>query len=170
MKEEMARSATLSECERYRYRLYRSWDDGPFIAWLMFNPSTADSDVDDHTIRKCVGFARKWGYGGIVVVNLFAFRSTDPRAVASMPFDEAVGPNADQHILTSLATAGELICAWGCGAHMRNRTDRPKKLLRSIRRTYPSLPISCLGLAKDGHPRHPLTLPYETLKVPMEAV
>ncbi|MDB5297796.1 MAG: hypothetical protein JWO31_3779 [Phycisphaerales bacterium] len=73
-------AAVLSPCERYRYVLHRWWDESkPAVCWLMLNPSTADAATDDPTIRKCCGFARAWGAGGIAVVNLFALRATDPR-------------------------------------------------------------------------------------------
>lgn len=161
----MNKSAEISVCERYRYRLYRSWADGPFVVFLMFNPSTANAEMDDPTIRKCMGFAERWGYGGIAVVNLFALRSTDPREVGKVSFAEAVGPDNDDAILKVCATAGEVITAWGCGQHMRTRLDRAIKVLRSIKATYPDLPINCLGRGKDGQPRHPLMLAYSTPKV-----
>lgn len=161
---EIAMSAALSACQRYRYSLYRSWADGPFVVFLMFNPSTADAQENDPTIRKCMGFSRTWGYPGMAVVNLFALRSTDPRALKSVSYQEAVGPENDASILTALATASELICAWGCSAHMKTRLDRAKKVISMVRRTYPSMPIRCLGRSADGTPRHPLMLPYITAR------
>lgn len=158
----MNRSAVLSECQKYRYRLYRSWSDGPLVVFVMFNPSTADGIEDDPTIRKCIGFAQRWRYPGITVVNLFAVRSTDPRAVRRMLYADAVGLENDTAILTACATAAEVVVAWGCGYHMGAHSDRAKKVVRMIRDTYPSLRISCLGRSKDGHPRHPLMLPYST--------
>jgi hypothetical protein len=72
--------AELSACRTYRYRLWRQWDaDLAPVVWVMLNPSTADESADDPTIRKCIGFAQRWGYGGIEVVNLYAYRSPDPR-------------------------------------------------------------------------------------------
>ena len=169
MTDEVFKSAEVSEDRRYRYRLYRSWGDGPFVVFLMFNPSTADAEVDDPTIRKCMGFARQWGFNGISVVNLFAFRSTDPKAIGRMLYSEAVGTDNDRAILTTCATAGEVVLAWGCGSHMKGHGDRPKRVLRLIRETYPNLRIACLGRSKDGHPRHPLMLPYSTAKEPFPA-
>jgi hypothetical protein len=161
----ISRSAILSDCGRYRYRLYRSWDDGPFVVFLMFNPSTADAQQDDPTIRKCMGFAKQWGYPGITVVNLFAMRSSDPREISKVPFNSAVGAENDEAILTACCTASELVCAWGCGQHMRKRLDRADSVLRMIRRTFPMLPITCLGRGADGQPRHPLMLAYSTPRV-----
>lgn len=162
MKVEISKSAVLSECKRYRYRLYRSWSDGPFVVFLMFNPSTADAEIDDPTIRKCIGFAKRWGYSGLTVVNLFAFRSTNPKAISNMLYADAVGPENDANILTACATAGEVVFSWGCGLHMRGHGDRPKRVERMIRSNYPDLKISCLGRGKDDHPRHPLMLGYST--------
>lgn len=164
----MTKSAELSGDGRYRYRLYRSWGDGPFVVFLMFNPSTADAETDDPTIRKCIGFAQQWGYGGISVVNLFALRSTDPREVGKVPFAEAVGVDNDEAILKVCGTAGEIVLAWGCGQHMRNRLDRASKVIRLIRTHFPSLPINCLGRGKDGQPRHPSRLSYSTQKITAE--
>jgi hypothetical protein len=154
------KSAELSECGRYRYRLYRSWGDGPFVVFLMFNPSTADAETDDPTIRKCVGFAQRWKYGGVAVVNLFAFRSSDPTAIGKHLYADAVGPKNDEAILTACATAAEVVLAWGCSQHFKSHRDRPAKILQLIRKHYPALKISCLGKSKDGHPYHPLMLGY----------
>jgi hypothetical protein len=81
------RGATLSDCGRYRYRLWRRWADGPTVLFVMLNPSTADADVDDPTIRRCIGFARSWGAGALEVVNLYAWRATQPAELKA-----AVGP------------------------------------------------------------------------------
>lgn len=166
----MDSSAVISECGRYRYRLYRSWSDGPFVVFLMFNPSTADATVNDPTIRKCIGFAERWGFPGLTVVNLFALRSTDPRAISKALYGDAVGPDNDAEILTACATSTELVAAWGCGQHMKGHRDRAAKALRLIRETYPVLKISCLGRSADGSPRHPLMLPYTTQLEPFSEV
>lgn len=158
----MHATAVISECGRYRYRLYRSWADGPFVVFLMFNPSTADATTDDPTIRKCIGFAQRCGYPGLTVVNLFALRSTDPRAVSKALYADAVGPENDEAILTACATASEVIAAWGCGQHMKRHRDRAAKVLKLIRETYPALEVRCLGRSADGSPRHPLMLAYST--------
>jgi len=83
--ERVVRSAVLSDCGTYRYSLTRRWSPGPLLGWVMLNPSRADALVDDPTIRRCVGFARRWGFAGIVVRNLYALRATDPRELSRHP-------------------------------------------------------------------------------------
>lgn len=167
------RRAEISEDQLYRYTLVREWSNGDRIAWLCFNPSTADSSTDDASIRKMVGFSKRWGYGSMVVLNLFAFRNRDPKAVGSMGVD-AIGIMNDFWISESLKGCSELICAWGCGEHfraskhtgLRSLDFRPKLLLSNLRGAFPNLSIQCLGYREDGHPRHPLMLSYETQRIP----
>lgn len=157
--ENYGKSAVLSECRTYRYLLGRKWDDGPCVTWLMLNPSTADADVDDHTIRKCVGFSRRWGFGRLIVVNLFALRATDPRFLAKNL--DPVGPENDFYICEALREARQVICAWGCEQHLT--TVKLKQRVKDVCWHFPKdLPAKCLGFRKDDAPKHPLTLSYET--------
>src|SRR5262245_19133112 len=95
------KEALISPCGLYRYWLTRTWDNSlRRVCWVMLNPSTADAEQDDPTIRRCVGFARSWGAGGIIVVNLFAFRASDPKALLRAA--DPVGPDNDGHILKSV--------------------------------------------------------------------
>jgi hypothetical protein len=165
--------AVISEDGLFRYTLTRRWSDAPLCGWLCFNPSTADSSIDDASIRKMVGFSKRWGYGRLVVLNLFAIRSRDPKAVGRMGLD-AIGPMNDVWINESVKECQEVICAWGCGEHFRvskhsglkNLDFRPTDLLRNLRASHPKLPFMCLGYREDGHPRHPLMLSYETQRIP----
>lgn len=159
------RGAELSPCGIYRYALTREWEDGPCIAWLMFNPSTADATVDDATIRKCVGFSKRWGFGRLVVVNLYAVRSRDPKAVARTT--DPVGPLNNYWITEALGESRQLICAWGCAQHMRGIDGRIIEVLKIAREE--KVETLCLGQRKDSHPRHPLMLAYSTERVPFEA-
>src|SRR3954468_18218250 len=108
------RGAILSDDGLYRYRLWRIWDDlAPVMVWVMLNPSTADADVDDPTIRKCIGFAKRHRHGGIILANLFAWRTTDPRELPRAA--DPVGPANDEHIRWAcraplLAT---VVAGWG---------------------------------------------------------
>jgi hypothetical protein len=152
-------SAVLSECGTYRYLLEREWSDGPCVAWLMCNPSTADAEVDDPTIRRCIGFAKRWGYGRLVVVNLFALRATDPRALAKNT--DPVGVLNDYWTIHAMRSARECVCAWGCQQHLTTPKlrERPAMATTLVRMHTTA---TCLGYRKDGAPRHPLMLAYDT--------
>lgn len=152
----MMKSAVLSECGRYRYSLTRRWELAkPVLVVVMLNPSTADASQDDPTIRKVMGFARARNYGGITVVNLFAWRSTDPN---QLPGDEAmaVGEINDVTIRT-VAEGRTVLCAWGNDGV---KLGRDKKVLAMLNRL--GCQVVCLGTTKGGHPRHPLYVSYET--------
>lgn len=157
----------LSSCKTYRYRLDRWWSsDGDCVVWVMLNPSTADALLDDPTIRKCVGFSKRWNYGRLIVVNLFALRSTDPAALARNT--DAVGVQNDYHITKALDSAAEVIVAWGCQQHMNTEKlkQRPAQLAELVNSLRPDVEVSCLGYRKDGSPRHPLMLAYTTERQP----
>lgn len=160
--------AQLSQCRAYRYRLWRVWDaELPAVLFVMLNPSTADEHEDDATIRRCTGFARRWGFGGVEVVNLFAFRTTNPdRLMKRMHrrFVDAVGPDNDAYIWGALKRCKEVIVAWG--AHDCAQ-DRAREVLELIDRAG-AMP-TCLGESKDGHPLHPLYLKKELVPLPFDA-
>lgn len=156
------RSAKLSADGVYRYALVRRWSFGtlggdgrPPAQFIMLNPSTADAELDDPTIRRCVVFARALDAGGIVVVNLYAFRATKPADLWKAA--DPVGPDADQYIETvaqrSVTDGAPLIAAWGANA----RPDRVARALEVI--TAAGATLTALGVTKDGAPRHPLYLP-----------
>jgi hypothetical protein len=153
------RDAIISDCGRYRYRLSRVWDEcDPVLVWVMVNPSTADALTDDPTIRRCISFARDWGYGGIVVVNLFALRATDPAALNTFAPNDPIGPLNNDHLLE--AVAGEdVVCAWGASIPDYWR-HRPRGVVELMRQHGAHL--HHLGLTKSGQPRHPLYLAGNT--------
>jgi hypothetical protein len=151
------RGAVISECGRYRYRLWRLWDDlAPVMVWVMLNPSTADADTDDPTLRKCIGFAKAHHHGGVIVVNLFAYRATDPRELRTA--DDAVGPDNDKHILWACTAPLMLsvVAGWGAEPFAEKRAGRVKMLVQAEARRD----VKCFGKTKAGHPRHPLYVPY----------
>lgn len=152
------RSAELSPCGIYRYALTREWDDGRCVAWLMFNPSTANATEDDATIRKCVGFSKRWGYGRMIVVNLYAVRNRDPKAVARTV--DPVGPMNDYWIRQAFGESRQVVCAWGCAQHMPSIGQRIIDVLAFAE--LERCETVCLGRRGDGHPRHPLMLSYST--------
>ena len=160
----MIRSATISPCERYRYGLIRRWGDGPNMGFIMLNPSTADAEVDDPTIRRCIGFARREGCGGIVVVNLFPLRATDPAVLWATLYPERFGPESDSELQRHLKMVdGPLVAGWGAEAGQRGE-DAVKLTLH-----YQGYRLMCLGMTKDGHPRHPLYVRGDAPLVPLRA-
>jgi hypothetical protein len=149
--------ATISECGQYRYRLWRVWDEClPVMVFVMQNPSTADADADDPTIRKCIGFAKKHGYGGISVRNVFALRATDERELFT--HRDPVGPLNPDHLMAARSESmlTRLVVAWGNrlgGKRFRSAYDSAKVICQTLR-PY------CLGMNKSGEPKHPLFVPY----------
>lgn len=147
----MKMTADISPCGKYRYTLTRTWDDTlPVLVFCMLNPSTADANQDDPTIRRCIGFARREGCGGIAVVNLFAWRATDPDALPVVDADKS-GPENTEHI-ASMSAGRRVVVAWG--AH---HSAHPHIVLPFIARLRESAAsVHCLGTTKSGAPRHPL--------------
>lgn len=144
-------SAKISSCGEYRYNLERRWSEGKLLTFVMLNPSTADASHDDPTIRRCMAFARREGASGIRVVNLFAFRATDPAQL-----DETSYPRGEENlaylgIAIKAADRDPVICAWG--AH-RLAIDEGRSFVEWAQDLGAYL--MCLGRTKDGHPRHPL--------------
>lgn len=156
------KSAQISECERYRYRLIRGWShSGEIVTFCMLNPSKADANDDDPTIRRCMGFAKRWGFCGIEVVNLFAYRATNPR---DLPKTEAElwGPG-NEGILRQLA--GPVVVGWGSSLPKTPAAKRAAELVKE-RAIELGQGFFCLGKTKGGEPRHPLFVSYTT---PLEA-
>ena len=149
-------TATFDLTRAYRYRLSRTWDPtGPVVAFVMLNPSTADAEVLDPTVRRCVGFARDWGFGSLEVVNLFAFRATDPRDLlrAAAP----VGAANDRAILDAASAADRVVVAWGArGTHLGRAAEVAGQLADSSVRTL------ALATTNGGQPRHPLYVRADT--------
>ncbi len=142
----------LSDCGKYRYALWR--DIPPRLGelrpigtclFVMLNPSTADASEDDPTIRRCIGFAERWGFARLAVGNLFAFRATDPRDLGRT--DDPVGPDNYSWLERLVAEAGTVVAAWGASAGSAGRGEHLGFLPDETQ---------CLGLTKAGHPRHPL--------------
>jgi hypothetical protein len=141
-------SAEFSPCRRYRYTLNRQWIGGAgTINFIGLNPSTADETQDDPTIRRCIGFAKSWGFSGLCMLNLFAFRATDPRDM--MAAADPIGEDNDGIIALHIGKH-PTIAAWGAGGWYRGRGP-------FIHAIYPQLMM--LKITKGGHPAHPLYLP-----------
>jgi hypothetical protein len=158
------KTAIFSPRKTYRYTLTREWAEGRCVVWMMLNPSTATEELDDPTIRRCIGFSKLWGYGRLIVLNLFGLRSTDPRGLARVA--DPVGPENDFYISESFNAASEIICAWGCWQHLKPSpllSGRPAAVVKLIPRGTTAM---CLGYRNDGAPRHPLMVPYSAPRVP----
>ncbi|WP_394794913.1 DUF1643 domain-containing protein [Armatimonas sp.] len=161
---DFTKSADISPCGTYRYSLTRNWTDlwrGPNALFIMLNPSTADGQEDDPTIRRCVGFAKAWQCNQLTVVNLFAYRATDPKALlaALSRGDDAVGHRNDEMIVSQQiqhsASSDIIVAAWGSlGSHALISPRRD-----AVLRMLPSAKTNCLGMCASGDPRHPLYCP-----------
>ena len=133
----------------------------------MMNPSTADALEDDATIRKCCGFAKSWGFDGIEVVNLFAWRDRTPSNLIAV--NDLHGEEYEYHLHEAIAQCPELIAAWGCESTLKKSYAMRRMMLETIehiQQEFPRLLIQCLGKSKLGTPYHPLMLPYSTERIP----
>ncbi|TNE38233.1 MAG: DUF1643 domain-containing protein [Alphaproteobacteria bacterium] len=145
--------ADFSPCGYYRYRLWRRWEEGPTVAFIMLNPSTADADRNDPTIERCHRRAVDMGFGGLEVVNLFGYRATSPKDLKAAA--RPIGPENDDAMLSAARAADMVICAWGShGAH-QNRHAEVVALLQAH-----DVTPHVLSLTKGGLPGHPLYLSY----------
>jgi len=157
----MERSATFSSCRFYRYELWRSWGDlvtvDSYAMFVGLNPSTADEELDDPTIRRCIAFAKSWGYSGLCMTNLFAFRSTEPADM--LKAHDPVGEANDDHLIRCAVGAGVVVAAWGTHGSHRGRDIKVRALLPRLQH---------LRLTKSGHPGHPLYLPKTLQPVPWQ--
>jgi hypothetical protein len=153
-------SAVLSPCTTYRYSLTRRWSTGQgAVVFIGLNPSTADATQDDPTIRKCIVFAKRWGYAELRMVNLFAFRSTDPSGL--LDHADPVGPDNDAHLLAAARSAALVVASWGNHGSLLDRS-------RSVRAMLPDL--HGLRINKSGEPAHPLYLPGRLKPTPLASV
>ncbi len=149
-----ASGAEFSACRKYRYVLWRKWDWQGYANQVMFiglNPSTADESQDDPTIRRCIGFAKTWGYSGLLMMNAFAFRATDPKNMKAA--DDPVGPDNDEAFGYRRTQAGLIVAAWGTHCPV----EREREVCHAIGST-----IHCLGKTQAGRPKHPLYLKADT--------
>ena len=143
----MERTASFSRDRSYRYDLGRRWGEGPTLTWVMLNPSMADERQDDPTIRRCISFSLAWGFGALRVVNLFALRTPDPRAL--LEASDALGPRGERALRAALRDADAVVAAWG------NVHPPLAERASEVRRVLPT-EAWCLGVTRRGEPRHPL--------------
>jgi len=143
--------AEFSRCRRWRYLLWRRWRPGPLANFLMLNPSTADEIKLDPSCTRARDYALRWGFGGLLVTNIFAWRATDPQEMKAVR--DPVGRRNDRAILRAARKAAIVVCAWGNhGTH----TNRSSNVLRDLRGA--GLELHVLRLNGSGEPAHPLYL------------
>ena len=158
---ELLKNAIFSPCRKYRYVLWRQWrENSSQSVFIGLNPSTADETKDDPTIRRCIGYAKEWGYGGIIMLNIFAYRSTNPKDLRLV--EDPVGSSNDVFLKSYLRVSNTIAC-WGVwGSH----ENRGQKVIEMLGREY----LMCLGQTKDGHPKHPLYLKRGIVPVKLAGV
>lgn len=151
-------SARLSRCRKYRYALWRHWDDQlPGVLFIGLNPSTADENRNDPTLLRCMRFAREWGYGGVSMGNLFAYRATDPGTLRRV--QDPVGRQNDRW-LRQLAREAELVvAAWGNHGVYLDRAAAVTAMLPAL---------NCLGMNRSGQPAHPLYQRADRRPIPVQ--
>lgn len=170
---DIERSAVISPCGTYRYRLDRKFTtmEGLYpqrqIVFFMLNPSTADGIEDDPTIRRCMGFAQAWGYSHLTVLNLFAYRATDPKNLPWLTH-VAVGPEWEKHTNEVLKNSSRVICGWGANvANQSGWMTWQEKVIATIKA---HLQPEALGITKQGYPRHPLYMKADSEPKSLDAL
>lgn len=153
---DMRKTAVFSKDMVFRYKLSRMWKAGGFgrIVFIMLNPSTADAMIEDPTIRRCMVFARKWGYRVLDVANAFALRSTDPLRLQDV--SDPIGPLNDQYLREMTETAERVVVAWGTHGKLQDRGNTVAK------RVLHDRILHCLAVTKHGFPKHPLYMRGDT--------
>lgn len=170
----MKSGAYISTCKKYRFGLWRIWNRSkPAVMFVMLNPSTADGEVNDPTIRRCMEFAKRWGAGGIYVANLWPIRATDPKIMykwlkdcgSSEEFNSAHA-TARHYFKEMLPNCDKVVNAWG--NLPKKQSDRVKVSVGNAMagKTLEGIPIMCLGRTKSGQPKHPLYIPYTQALTP----
>jgi hypothetical protein len=146
----MKLEAYISIDEKYRYILSRTWDDSlPFVTFICLNPSTADAKQDDPTSLKCIKYAKRWGMGGMFIVNLFAFRDTHQRQLWEV--ENPVGEENNDFLKKSVGKSSLVVAAWG-----NCRTSQSRQRAIDVCKMFPNL--HCLRVNITGDPHHPLYL------------
>lgn len=155
----LRKSAVISDCGLCRYELRREWDDKlPPLVVGMLNPSKADAEISDPTVTRCWKRAETLGFGSLIVWNAGAGRATDPNDWKRM--DDPIGPENDYYIMRLLNECmdrdGKAIVGWGVHGTFMNRHLIIGDIAKAI-----GISLYCLGATKEGHPRHPLYVPYD---------
>jgi len=150
-------TAKLSECRKYRFALWRTWDDSkPYVMFVGLNPSTADETTDDPTLIRCINYAKSWGFGGVCMANIFAYRATEPNDMKAVT--DPIGSENNDWLKKLSSDAGMVVAAWGNDGSYLGRSEQVKELLPNLH---------CLKLNKSGEPAHPLYQNSDIEPVPM---
>lgn len=141
--------AIFSEDRLWRYVLWRRWTYGNHVVFIGLNPSTATEYENDPTITRCARYAYNWGYSGIIMLNIFGYRSTDPKGLLDIA--DPIGPDNDIYINKEVRSSKLVIAAWGNNGKLNNRSDQVREMLKGCM-------LKCLGVTKENEPKHPLYL------------
>ena len=148
----MKNTAQLSHCRNYRYALWRTWDDTkPWVMFIGLNPSTADETTDDPTLTRCINYAKAWGYGGVCMANLFAYRATEPMNMKAA--QDPIGSDNNAWLIKLAKQASLVVAAWGNNGGYLGRSKQVVALMPHL---------SCLKVNQSGEPAHPL---YQAAKL-----
>ena len=148
-------TAIFDQTHTHRYLLTRTWDsEKKSVLFIMLNPSTANGETNDPTIRRCINFAKAWGYGSLEVVNLFSLVSSDPKKLLTVK--NSIGEDNDSFILEAADSADKIIVAWGAFPEARRRAAKVLNMLSEM-----GCEAHCLGMSRGGQPKHPLYLPKD---------
>jgi hypothetical protein len=153
----LTKSAAISECGQYRWSLSRKWAVGRRATFVLLNPSVADSEIDDPTLRRCINFAKRENCGELTIVNLFAFRTPNPKLLVQAK--DPVGVSNQKYQKIALEAAELVICGWGA-------LPMAQQLGRNLVQAYPTIAFQCLGKSSSGAPRHPLYLKTDAALLP----
>jgi len=147
----------LSDCSRYRYALWRIWKpELPMVMFIGLNPSTADAVQDDPTLRRCMNFAKSWGYGAVCMSNLFAYRATEPKDL--LRTKDPIGIENDQWLAKLAEDASLIVAAWGNDGRHLDRSDYVAKMFNKLH---------CFKVNKSGEPAHPLYQRSDSKAIPL---
>jgi hypothetical protein len=149
----MEKNAIISDDKKHRYMLSRQWDDGKKLIFVMLNPSTADANEDDPTIRRCIGFAKKFNYDGIVVLNLFSYRATNPKVLKEVNCLDLNTNDSYVYFNEIINKESDVVLAYGTNGNLYEQDVKAFRIISELTKN-----IYCLELTKYGMPKHPLYL------------
>ena len=155
----MHKGAILSSCKKHRLQLWREWDSNlPKVLFIMLNPSTADDQQDDPTLRRCIDFAKQWGFGGLYIGNLYSFRAADPKTLLKV--SKFSHRDNYKHLVTMANQCQLVVCAWG-NYPVIKKLGIPKNIFKYLEQN-----LHCLALSKKSMPMHPLYLKKSLTPIP----